>query len=105
MKIIPIPCSGKIERTHILKSLEKGYDGVLILACPKDNCTFIRGSYRAEKRVDMIRDAVGRVGIAEQKIRIEFVSSVDGHKCITFLENMKSELQSGALEKDTVEST
>lgn len=92
IEIIPLPCSGKVERALILKTLELGYAGVLVLACPKDNCKFVRGSYRAEKRVEMIRESLRRVGVEGERVRIGFLSSVDGHKFVHEVEQMKAGL-------------
>ncbi|TFG64865.1 MAG: hydrogenase iron-sulfur subunit [Spirochaetales bacterium] len=43
VRIVPLPCSGKIEMGIILKALEEGAPGVLVLGCPVDNCKFFRG--------------------------------------------------------------
>lgn len=78
---VPLPCSGKVEMGLVLKALEVGYAGVLILGCPKDNCKFIRGNYRAEKRTEMVKSSLERAGLAPEKVRLDFISSIDAHKC------------------------
>ena len=92
IEVIPLPCSGKIEMGIILKSLEMGYAGVLILGCPKDNCKFVRGNYRAEKRIEMVQDSLQRAGISPERVRIDFISSVDHHKCRQIIDEMKDQL-------------
>ena len=92
IEVIPLPCSGKIEMGIILQSLEKGYAGVLILGCPKDNCKFVRGNYRAEKRIEMVRDSLKRAGLAPERVRIDFLSSVDHHKCRQIIDEMNEQL-------------
>jgi len=92
IEIIPLPCSGKIEMGIILKSIEIGYAGVLILGCPQDNCTFIRGNYRAEKRIQLMQDSLKRAGISPDIVRIDFLSSVDTHKFIRIIEEMKEQV-------------
>lgn len=81
VEVIPLPCSGKIEIGMVLKTLEAGYAGVLILGCPKDNCKFIRGNYRAEKRIRKLHGFLKAAGVSPEKVRIDFISSVDRHKC------------------------
>lgn len=88
VEVIPLPCSGKIEMGIILKTLEVGYAGVLILGCPKDNCKFIRGNYRAEKRIEMVRSSLERAGINGDRVRIDFISSLDQHKCRVIIDEM-----------------
>jgi coenzyme F420-reducing hydrogenase delta subunit len=75
---VKLPCSGKIEVGLILKLLEKGNAGVLVLGCPKDNCTYIRGNYRAEKRIRAAKAAIREAGLDENRLRFDFISSLDG---------------------------
>ena len=77
---VKLPCSGKVEVGLILKLLENGSAGVLVLGCPKDNCTFIRGNYRAEKRVGAAKAALREAGLDEGLVRLDFLSSLDSRK-------------------------
>jgi len=91
--VIKLPCTGKMEINLILKTLEKGYAGVLVAGCPVDNCKYIRGSSRAEKRIQKTREILRSAGIEEQRVRMEFLSSVDTHKLARALQEMKQELE------------
>jgi coenzyme F420-reducing hydrogenase delta subunit len=82
---VKLPCSGKIEVGLILRLLENGSAGVLVLGCPKDNCTFIRGNYRAEKRVVAAKAALREAGLDEGLVRLEFLSSLDSRKLLDFV--------------------
>lgn len=88
--IVRLPCSGKAEVGLILKSFENGYGGVVILGCPLDNCKFIKGNYRAKKRIANVKRALQEAGINENRVTIDFVSSVDAHKVARILEEMKA---------------
>ena len=78
--VVKIPCSGRVDAGLLLKLLEKGAAGVLVVGCPKDNCTFLRGNYRAEKRVAATRAALSEAGLEEGLVRMAFVSSLDTHR-------------------------
>lgn len=90
VEIIKLPCSGKVEIGLILKCFEIGYKGVVVLGCPLDNCKFIKGNYRALKRIDMVKKALREAGINENRAKIDFISSVDSHKVVTIIEEMKA---------------
>ena len=90
IEIVKLPCSGKAETGLILKYFENGYRGVLILGCPLDNCKFIKGNFRALKRIGMAKKSLREAGINENRVRIDFISSVDSHKVTTILEEMKT---------------
>lgn len=86
---VKLPCSGKVEVGLILKLLENGSAGVLVLGCPKDNCTFIRGNYRAEKRVGAAKAALREAGLDEGLVRLDFLSSLDSRKLIDAVASFK----------------
>ncbi len=80
VKLVPLPCSGKIEIGLVLKCFEQDYAGVLILGCPIDNCNYLKGNLRARKRVEMIKQALRNAGYDENRVKMEFISSLDSHK-------------------------
>jgi coenzyme F420-reducing hydrogenase delta subunit len=86
---VKLPCSGKVEVGLILKLLETGSAGVLVLGCPKDNCTFIRGNYRAEKRIGAAKAALREAGLDEGLVRLDFLSSLDSRKLIDAVVSFK----------------
>lgn len=69
-RLVMLPCSSKVEAYQMLKILEQGADGVLLVACPEKACRFLVGSRRAEKRVtragqllDLVKMSAGRVSL------------------------------------------
>ena len=92
VEIVRLPCSGKIEITHVLRSLEEDYKGVLILGCPVDNCKFIQGNIRAKKRIQSAKDYAQAAGVDPIRIRIDFISSVDHAKFSRIIKEMDGQL-------------
>ena len=92
VEIVRLPCAGKFEVSLALKSLEKGYEGVLVLACPIDNCKYVRGNLRAEKRAANTRALLQSAGIDERRVRMDHLSSVDGHKFVRIVREMLATL-------------
>lgn len=89
VEIVALPCLGKIEIGLVLKCLEKGHPGVLVLGCPLDNCQYLRGNYRAVKRVERVRQLLGEAGLDESRVRMDFLSSLDSHRLAEILQGMK----------------
>ncbi len=90
--IVRLPCSGKVEVGMVLKCLENDHPGVLILGCPVDNCKYINGNVRAQKRVEMVKKALQNAGINENRVYMDFISSVDSYKFITIVKEMNDRL-------------
>jgi F420-non-reducing hydrogenase iron-sulfur subunit len=62
LKVIPLPCSGKVDILYLTKAFETGADGVAVVICKKGDCRYLEGNLRARKRVaavDMLLDEIG----------------------------------------------
>jgi coenzyme F420-reducing hydrogenase delta subunit len=92
VELVRLPCTGKVETGLLLQFLERGHPGVLVLGCPQDNCKFIIGSTRANKRVQMTRNTLKEAGLSEERVRMEFVSSVDSHRLARIVREMRERL-------------
>jgi len=95
VELVRLPCTGKVEIGLLLQCLERGHPGVLVLGCPVDNCKFLRGSSRARKRVDMTRKILKEAGLDEERVRMDFLSSLDAHKFQRIVAEMRARLAAG----------
>jgi coenzyme F420-reducing hydrogenase delta subunit len=66
-----LPCSSKIEPSYPLKILAEGADGVVVVACPENQCRFMVGNVRAEKRVNYVRDLLDKAGMGAERLILE----------------------------------
>ena len=48
---ISLSCSGRVNIQYLLKAIETGADGVILLICPHEACRYSEGNLRAKKRV------------------------------------------------------
>ncbi len=74
VKIVRVPCSGKVDAIHIMRALQKGADGVYVAGCLKGDCHFKDGNIRAEKRIGYVKKILNEVGIEEE--RVEMIQNV-----------------------------
>ncbi|MCJ7683835.1 MAG: hydrogenase iron-sulfur subunit [Desulfobacteraceae bacterium] len=75
IKIIKLPCTGKIDLIHLLKSFEKGADGVYVVGCLEGACQFTSGNMRARKRVEQAQQILDKIGIGGERVRMINLSS------------------------------
>lgn len=66
-----MPCSSKVETSHILKILVEGTDGLLVVGCKSDRCRFLTGSAMAEKHVDYARALLDEIRMGADRLRME----------------------------------
>ena len=70
LKVIPVPCSGKVDILYLTKAFESGADGVAILACKQGECRYLEGNLRAKKRAETIDALLCEIGLGEGRIVI-----------------------------------
>ena len=69
---VSLPCSGKVNLLYLLKSIEMGSDGVLLVTCKLGECKYLQGNFRAQKRVAYVDKLLVEIGFEERHVR--FVS-------------------------------
>ena len=80
IKIIKVPCSGRVAIIHMLKALEEGADGVLVAGCLEGDCHYQSGNLRARKRVNYVREILEKIGMEVDRVAMYNVSAGDGPK-------------------------
>lgn len=70
IKIVRVPCTGKIHVTTMLKAFEDGADGVYVVGCPTEGCHNVKGSVRAAKRVGAVREALVDLDVDEGRVEM-----------------------------------
>ncbi len=90
VRVVHVPCTGKIEMEHILAAFEKGIDGVLIAGCLEGGCHFIEGNLRAKKRSEYLREMLDQIGVGRERLRMVNLSAA---MAPTFVERVKEIVQ------------
>ena len=62
VKTIGLPCSGKVDVPYLIKALETGADGAVVVACKKSECRHFEGSLWAHKRVEAVEALLEEIG-------------------------------------------
>jgi F420-non-reducing hydrogenase iron-sulfur subunit len=78
VKMVRLPCTGKIDVRYILAAFEQGADGVYVVACPIGNCHHVRGNERARARVDFAKKILDQIGLGSDRLEIFFISAGQG---------------------------
>jgi len=78
IRIIRVPCTGKVDTLHILRSFEKGADGVYLVGCLEGDCRFNWGNLRARKRIEESQKILNSVGIEGERAQMFNLSAGDG---------------------------
>jgi coenzyme F420-reducing hydrogenase delta subunit len=63
VRIIRLPCTGRIDPLFIIKAFERGADGVIVSGCHPADCHYTAGNYHARRRFALFHDLVQFLGI------------------------------------------
>lgn len=93
VQIVRVPCSGKIDVIYLLKALERGAEGVMLFVCHKENCKFVWGNERAEKRQGLVRKLLKDIGWEEERIEFVHVAANQGKQFVQAVRTMAEKIQ------------
>ena len=74
---IRVMCSGRVSPEMVLRAFRSGADGVLVLGCHIGECHYINGNHRTAKRIPVLRNMLGYVGINPDRLRLDWVSAAE----------------------------
>jgi len=94
IKIIRLPCTGKIDVIHLLRAIQKGADGVYVVGCLEGTCHFNEGNYRACERVDHVRMLLEEIGLESDRVRMYNLSSGEGPTFAAYAKEMTENIRS-----------
>ncbi len=78
VKLVRLPCTGKIDVRYLLAAFEQGADGVYLIACPIGTCHHVRGNERARARVEFAKKILDQIGLGSERLEIFFASGGQG---------------------------
>jgi coenzyme F420-reducing hydrogenase delta subunit len=70
MKVISLPCSGKLDILYLIKAFETGADGVAVMMCPEGECRYLEGNMRARKRAKAVEELLKETGLGEGRVTV-----------------------------------
>jgi len=80
LRIIRVPCSGRVDPLFVVKALLAGADGVLVSGCHPRDCHYTDGNFYARSRLEMLKRLLPFIGIDERRFHYTWVSASEGQK-------------------------
>jgi coenzyme F420-reducing hydrogenase delta subunit len=78
LRVVRVPCSGRINPLFIFKALEEGADGVMVSGCHPGDCHYISGNRYAKRKLAVLRRLLDWVGIEPERIHFTWLSASEG---------------------------
>ena len=80
MKVIRVPCSGRVSPELVLRAFREGADGVMVLGCHIGDCHYSTGNHRTAKRMPILKKVLEYNGIEPQRLMVNWASAAEGER-------------------------
>ena len=93
VRVVRVPCSGRIRPELVLAAFHRGADGVLVSGCHPGDCHYAQGNYFARRRLAMVSEVLRDTGIDPRRLRFEWCSAAEGIKVAKVIREMAEDVR------------
>ena len=93
IRIVRLPCTGKVDLIHLLRVFEKGADGAYVVGCMEGDCRFISGNLRARKRVEQAQRILDSIGTGGERVQMYNLSAAEGPRFAEYAVEMTEKIK------------
>ena len=94
IRVLRVPCTGRIDTLFIVKAFEQGADCVLVSGCHPGDCHYDAGNYHARRRWTIFRELMSFLGIDDKRLQFSSVSAAEGVKWAKLINGLVDEIRS-----------
>ncbi len=70
IKMISLPCSGKLDILYLTKAFDTGADGAVIMICKEGECRYMEGNMRSRKRAQAVDELLEEAGLGKGRTKV-----------------------------------
>jgi len=93
IRIVRVPCSGRVNPFFIIKSLLRGWDGVVVSGCHPGDCHYISGNLVARRRFAILQDLLNLFGIDHDRVTFMWSSASEGDRFATLIKKVTNNIK------------
>ena len=93
IRVVRIPCSGRVDPLFIMKSLQSGFDGVLVSGCHPGDCHYISGNYVARRKFAVLKPLLEFIGIEPDRVQFSWISAGEGERFATVVTKVTEDIR------------
>jgi len=93
VRVVKLPCTGRIDPLFLIKALEQGADGVLVSGCHPGDCHYTSGNYLARRRFTVFRELLDFLGLEPERLRFTWISAAEAVKWTEVVDSFTDDLR------------
>ncbi len=80
IRLLRVPCSGRVNPQYVLKAYQNGVDGVLVCGCHPGDCHYATGNYYAKRRMLVYKRLLEYLGLEPDRFIVRWISGSEAGK-------------------------
>src|SRR5512134_622367 len=93
VRVLRLPCTGKLEPNYVLAAFERGVDGVIVAGCLEGGCHYLEGNLRARRRIERVRELLAEIGLEPERLEMFNLSSAEGGRFAEIVTTMSERVR------------
>ncbi len=93
IRIIKVPCSGRISANLILDAIRSGADGVLVSGCHPGDCHYQSGNLYGRRRFVLLKNLLEFVGLESDRLQFTWISASEGEQFAAVVREVTERVQ------------
>lgn len=88
VRLVLVPCTGRVSPLHMLEALAEGADGAMLAGCLEGQCHYREGNFNAIDRVKFVQRMLDSVGVEPERVRMFTMSAGEPPKFVAAVREM-----------------
>ena len=93
VRVIKLPCTGRIDPLFLIKAFERGADGILVSGCHPGDCHYNSGNYHARRRWTAFRELIEFSGIDMRRLHFSWISAAEAVKWVDVINDVTAKIR------------
>jgi F420-non-reducing hydrogenase iron-sulfur subunit len=93
IRVIRVPCSGRISPKFILSALRSGADGIWVSGCHPGDCHYIEGNFFARRKFALLKNLLEFTGVDPVRVQFSWISSAESTKFAATAQQVTAAIQ------------
>jgi len=94
VRLVLVPCTGRVSPLHLLTALAEGADGVMVAGCLLGQCHYREGNFNAVDRVTFVQRLLESVGVEPERVRMFTMSAGEPPRFVAAVREMDRVIRS-----------
>ena len=78
IRLVRVPCAGRLNPLFVIRSLRQGIDGVWIVGCEPGHCHYRSGNLLAQRRFRLLKGLLEHIGVEPERLRLSWIGASGG---------------------------